>query len=57
VSVRGEFAWPYLGRSGDRPWGILMAAYGEFRVAAVTVKASNRCRRAQRSIGRWCATS
>jgi hypothetical protein len=35
VSVRGEFAWPYLGRSGDRPWGILMAAYGEFRVAAV----------------------
>jgi len=24
------------GRSGDRPWGILLAAYGEFRVAAVT---------------------
>jgi hypothetical protein len=35
VSVRGDFCWPFLGRSGGRPWGKLMAAYGEFRVAVV----------------------
>jgi transposase len=38
VSVRGDFCWPFLGRSGGRPWGKLMAAYGEFRVAVVRLK-------------------
>jgi DNA-binding CsgD family transcriptional regulator len=33
----GNFRWPSLGRSGDRPRGILLAAYGEFRMAAVTL--------------------
>jgi hypothetical protein len=37
VSVRGEFRWPSLGRSDDRPWGILLAAYGEFRVATASI--------------------
>ena len=35
MSVRGEFRWPSVGRSAVRPWGDSVAAYGEFRVAAV----------------------
>ena len=37
VAVPGEFPCPSLGRSDDRPWGVLLAAYGEFRVAVVRV--------------------
>ena len=37
MAVRGEFACPYAGNSAGRTRGIPMTAYGEFRVAAVTI--------------------
>ncbi len=33
MAVRGEFSWPSLGKTSGRPWGILMAACGEFLMA------------------------
>ena len=33
LSCRGEFSWPSLGKTSGRPWGILMAACGEFLMA------------------------
>ncbi len=34
LSAPGEFRWPYPGNSAVRPWGVLLAAYGDFDVAA-----------------------
>ena len=36
LSAPGEFRWPYPGNSAVRPWGVLLAAYGDFDVAADT---------------------
>jgi hypothetical protein len=33
---RGESRWPPVGRTGDRRWGLSMAAYGEISMAAVS---------------------
>ena len=34
---RGEIRWPPTGRSGDRRWGLSVAAHGEIPMAAVTL--------------------
>jgi putative transposase len=36
LSAPGEFRWPFPGNSAVRPWGFLLAAYGDFDVAADT---------------------
>jgi hypothetical protein len=36
--VDGDISCPSVGRSDNRPWGVLLVAYGEFRVAAVRVQ-------------------
>ena len=33
MAVRGDFSWPSVGNSNDRPRGLLMAAYGEIAMA------------------------
>jgi len=33
MAVRGDFSWPSMGNCGVHPWGIPMAACGEFAVA------------------------
>src|SRR5262249_47331800 len=38
VSVRREKLWPSLGTRDVRPWGESVAVYGEFRVAAVSLR-------------------
>ena len=38
LSAPGEFRWPYPGNSAVRPWGVLLAAYGDFDVAADTLR-------------------
>jgi len=40
MTVRGEFSWPFAGKTHDRSRGELLAAYGEFLMAAVTLRSS-----------------
>ena len=37
LAVEWGIRWPCPGNSRDRPWGELLAAYGEFLMAAVTI--------------------